>query len=56
MVCRQYPNWWGIETSHGGLMAEKIRLFSQYKFVLAFENNNVTDYVTEKMPHAILSA
>jgi hypothetical protein len=22
--------------------------FSQYKFALAFENNNVTDYVTEK--------
>lgn len=36
-------------------MAEKIKLFSQYKFVLAFENNNVTDYVTEKLPHAFLS-
>jgi hypothetical protein len=52
---RKYPEWWGKEKDHGGLMEEKIRLFSQYKFVLAFENNNVTDYVTEKLPHAFLS-
>ncbi|GAM22303.1 hypothetical protein SAMD00019534_054780 [Acytostelium subglobosum LB1] len=32
----------------------KMDLFKQYKFVLAFENNNQTDYVTEKLPHAYL--
>jgi len=30
-------------------------VFKDYKFVLAFENNNVTDYVTEKLPSALLS-
>ncbi|EFA74751.1 hypothetical protein PPL_11783 [Heterostelium album PN500] len=33
----------------------KMDLFKKYKFVLAFENNNVTDYVTEKLPHTYLS-
>ncbi|GAM23346.1 hypothetical protein SAMD00019534_065210 [Acytostelium subglobosum LB1] len=32
----------------------KMELFKQYKFVLAFENSNETDYVTEKLPHAYL--
>jgi len=50
----ELPSWWSTEKSHGGLMGEKIRLFSQYKFVLAFENNNITDYVTEKLPNAFL--
>jgi hypothetical protein len=31
----------------------KIVVLSQYKFVLSFENNNVTDYVTEKMMNVI---
>ncbi|KYQ89444.1 glycosyltransferase [Tieghemostelium lacteum] len=35
--------------------AHKIEVFSRYKFVLAFENNNYTDYVTEKLSHALLS-
>jgi hypothetical protein len=28
---------------------QKIRLLSQYKFVLAFENSDVQDYITEKV-------
>lgn len=31
----------------------KMALFRRYMFVLAFENANVTDYVTEKLPHAV---
>ena len=38
-----------IYSNHGESMKNKIKILSQYKFVLAFENNNVTDYVTEKM-------
>jgi len=34
--------------------SDKVTLFNQYKFVLAFENNNYTDYVTEKLSHAFL--
>ncbi|KAF2077231.1 hypothetical protein CYY_001485 [Polysphondylium violaceum] len=33
---------------------DKVELFRQYKFILAFENNNYTDYVTEKLSHAFL--
>lgn len=33
-------------------MTVKIDLMKQYKIVLAFENNNVTDYVTEKVFNA----
>jgi hypothetical protein len=33
----------------GGSMRNKQIIFSDYKFVLAFENNNVSDYVTEKI-------
>lgn len=31
-----------IYDDHGQSMANKIKLFSDYKFVLAFENNNIT--------------
>jgi hypothetical protein len=31
-------------------MRWKIQVFKDYKYVLTFENNNVTDYVTEKLP------
>lgn len=34
-------------------MENKIKIFENYKFVLVFENNNVTDYVTEKMMCAL---
>ena len=35
--------------SHGEMITNRMKLISDYKFVLAFENNNVTDYVTEKI-------
>jgi len=35
---------------HGASQRNKIKMFQEYKFVLCFENNNVTDYVTEKLP------
>lgn len=39
--------------SHGDKIREKINIISEYKFLLAFENNNhVNDYVTEKMTNA----
>jgi len=41
----QFP----IYSDHGASMRNKIWIFTHYKFVLVFENNNVTDYVTEKM-------
>jgi hypothetical protein len=34
-------------------MDEKIKLMSRYKIVLAFENNNVSDYVTETVFNAL---
>eukprot|EP01113_Clastostelium_recurvatum_P021482 TRINITY_DN2545_c0_g1_i2.p1 TRINITY_DN2545_c0_g1~~TRINITY_DN2545_c0_g1_i2.p1 ORF type:complete len:678 (+),score=136.13 TRINITY_DN2545_c0_g1_i2:131-2164(+) len=41
------------EQSHGNKMPEKIRQAGQYKFVLAFENQNeVDEYVTEKIANA----
>jgi len=33
----------------------KINTIGSYKFALAFENTNLTDWVTEKLPHVILS-
>src|SRR5688572_22757364 len=42
-----------IYDDHGKSMKNKIEMFKPYKFVLAFENNNVTDYVTEKMMCAL---
>eukprot|EP01119_Soliformovum_irregulare_P020604 TRINITY_DN6702_c0_g1_i2.p1 TRINITY_DN6702_c0_g1~~TRINITY_DN6702_c0_g1_i2.p1 ORF type:complete len:683 (+),score=225.28 TRINITY_DN6702_c0_g1_i2:25-2073(+) len=38
-----------IYDDHGASMRNKIAIFSDYKFVISFENNNVTDYVSEKM-------
>jgi hypothetical protein len=38
-----------IYSNHGASMKNKIQVFAEYKFVLTFENNNVTDYVTEKI-------
>jgi hypothetical protein len=45
----QFP----IYSDHGSSMRNKIAVFSEYKFVLALENNNVTDYVTEKLVNAL---
>ncbi len=45
----QFP----IYSDHGASMRNKVNIFKQYKFVLCFENNNVTDYVTEKMPNVL---
>eukprot|EP01114_Cavostelium_apophysatum_P009638 TRINITY_DN2285_c0_g1_i2.p1 TRINITY_DN2285_c0_g1~~TRINITY_DN2285_c0_g1_i2.p1 ORF type:complete len:606 (+),score=145.63 TRINITY_DN2285_c0_g1_i2:116-1933(+) len=45
----QFP----IYSDHGASMRNKIFIFTHYKFVLVFENNNVTDYVTEKMMNVI---
>lgn len=39
-----------IYDDHGTSMRWKIKVFQDYKYVLTFENNNVTDYVTEKLP------
>jgi hypothetical protein len=44
-----------IYSDHGSSMRNKIDIFSSYKFVLALENNNVTDYVTEKLVNALQS-
>jgi Glycosyltransferase family 10 (fucosyltransferase) C-term/Concanavalin A-like lectin/glucanases superfamily len=38
-----------IYSDHGASMRNKIGVFQNYKFVLTFENNNITDYVTEKL-------
>eukprot|EP01112_Ceratiomyxa_fruticulosa_P011722 TRINITY_DN3202_c0_g1_i2.p1 TRINITY_DN3202_c0_g1~~TRINITY_DN3202_c0_g1_i2.p1 ORF type:complete len:418 (-),score=62.16 TRINITY_DN3202_c0_g1_i2:65-1318(-) len=44
--------WRGIN-DHGEKMSDKIRQIGEYKFVLAFENNDrVDDYVTEKIVNA----
>eukprot|EP01114_Cavostelium_apophysatum_P013916 TRINITY_DN3476_c0_g1_i1.p1 TRINITY_DN3476_c0_g1~~TRINITY_DN3476_c0_g1_i1.p1 ORF type:complete len:612 (+),score=103.82 TRINITY_DN3476_c0_g1_i1:87-1922(+) len=45
----QFP----IYKDHGASMRNKISIFKNYKFVLVFENNNVTDYVTEKMTNVL---
>lgn len=39
-------------SSHGNKMQDKINKISEYKFLLAFENNDVDDYVTEKLINA----
>jgi len=36
-------------------MKGNIELFSKYKFVIAIENSNCEDYVTEKLVHAVAS-
>ena len=36
-------------------MKGNIELFSKYKFVIAIENSNCVDYVTEKLVHAVAS-
>lgn len=36
-------------------MKGNIELFSRYKFVIAIENSNCDDYVTEKLVHAVAS-
>jgi hypothetical protein len=36
-------------------MKGNIELFSKYKFVIAIENSNCDDYVTEKLVHAVAS-
>lgn len=36
-------------------MTGNIQLFSKYKFVIAIENSNCQDYVTEKLVHAVAS-
>lgn len=33
----------------------KIKVLEQYKFYLAFENSNLTDYVTEKLLHGFMA-
>jgi Glycosyltransferase family 10 (fucosyltransferase) C-term/Concanavalin A-like lectin/glucanases superfamily len=45
----QFP----IYSDHGASMKNKISVFSKYRYVLAFENNNITDYVTEKVVNAM---
>ncbi len=50
------PEGKGWHTSFGGMMDIKMGKLSEYKFFLAFENNNlVDDYVTEKMINALLA-
>jgi hypothetical protein len=39
-----------IYDNHGKSMANKIEMFSKYKFAITFENNaHIEDYVTEKL-------
>eukprot|EP01103_Thecamoeba_quadrilineata_P013923 TRINITY_DN4004_c0_g1_i1.p1 TRINITY_DN4004_c0_g1~~TRINITY_DN4004_c0_g1_i1.p1 ORF type:complete len:643 (-),score=96.02 TRINITY_DN4004_c0_g1_i1:140-2068(-) len=54
---RDLPKEWQfpIYSDHGSSMRNKILMFGNYKFVLAFENNNVTDYVTEKIMNVFQS-
>jgi hypothetical protein len=48
------PEGKGWHTSFGNMMDLKMRVLGEYKFFLAFENNNeVDDYVTEKMMNAL---
>lgn len=47
----QFP----IYSNHGESMRNKIVMFSDYRFVLAFENSNTTDYVSEKVYNALQS-
>jgi len=35
--------------NHGTYVTRLIQIISEYKFMLAFENDNITDYVTEKL-------
>lgn len=37
------------DTKHGEGIKKLIKLYSQYKFVISFERNNVTDFVTQKL-------
>ncbi|GAM24306.1 hypothetical protein SAMD00019534_074810 [Acytostelium subglobosum LB1] len=43
------------ELDTNGRVAANIELFKPYKFVLAFENENSTDYITEKVYSALFS-
>ena len=45
-------NHYNISSEH---MKGNIELYSKYKFVIAIENSNCQDYVTEKLVHAIAS-
>eukprot|EP01103_Thecamoeba_quadrilineata_P005204 TRINITY_DN1502_c0_g1_i1.p1 TRINITY_DN1502_c0_g1~~TRINITY_DN1502_c0_g1_i1.p1 ORF type:complete len:645 (-),score=99.14 TRINITY_DN1502_c0_g1_i1:105-1985(-) len=48
------PEWdFPIYQNHGMSMRIKINIFRKYKFVLTFENTNLTDYVTEKLMTAL---
>jgi hypothetical protein len=47
----QFP----IYSDHGASMRNKIGMFHGYRFVLAFENSNTTDYVSEKLWNAFQS-
>jgi len=38
-----------LTEDHGEYMRKLIELISQYKFLIAFENSNLTDFVTEKL-------
>ncbi len=44
------------KNTHTGVrMQGNIELYSRYKFVIAIENSNCQDYVTEKLVHAVAS-
>ena len=36
-------------------MHGNVQLYAKYKFVIAIENSNCYDYVTEKLVHAVMS-
>eukprot|EP01097_Dermamoeba_algensis_P011952 TRINITY_DN944_c0_g1_i2.p2 TRINITY_DN944_c0_g1~~TRINITY_DN944_c0_g1_i2.p2 ORF type:complete len:256 (-),score=66.02 TRINITY_DN944_c0_g1_i2:546-1313(-) len=42
-----------IYDDHGQSMKNKIEIFKQYKFVIAFENSEVEDYVSEKIMNVL---
>lgn len=50
--CLKNADYKFTATGHAGKMHDKINAISEFKFLLAFENNIVEDYVTEKLINA----
>jgi len=46
---KQDPVTWTNPEDHGEIMKKEIEIYSRYKFVLSFEINNLTDFVTERV-------
>jgi hypothetical protein len=44
-----------VYDDHGSAMSDKTEMFANFMFVLAFENSNTTDYISEKVYNALLA-